>query len=194
MNVESMMEKLGNQIRWRERQCAWMCVSVCKISLLKRALCWMLIRDNKISIKDLFWTDRVREGQMIERGGHEPARRWKGKGGGDRALWFVSQSGLYQRHLFPPISARLSLTDAHTGAQTVCILIALSPPAVQADNGFLSRLSFSKVSFVLPDRPKHALTGKLATITGPICVITELWQNLAQQAEGLLFQNVSCAV
>lgn len=80
-------------------------------------------------------------------------------GGGERALRFMSQSGLYQRHLFPPITARHTHTQMHTGAQTVCILIALSPPAIIPDNGSLSRHSSSKVSFLLPDRLKRELTG-----------------------------------
>lgn len=184
------MVKLGNQIRRRERRCVWVCVYVCKMSLLKHALCWMLIRDNKISIKDLFWTDRIREGQMIERGGHEPARRWKGMGGGRQSTlvcvteWIIPKT---------PLSAHQceTLSHRHTHRCSDCVHFN---PAVQADNGFLSRLSSSEVSFVLPDRPKQELTDKLATITGPICVITELRQNLAQQAEGLLFQNVSCTV
>ena len=120
----------------------------------------MLIRDNKTSIKDLFWRDRIREGQIIERGRQEVEGNGRGE---ERALRFVSQSGLYQRRLSPPITARdthtHTHTHTHTGAQTLCILIALSPPAIIPDNGSLSRHSSSEVSSVPPDRLKRELTG-----------------------------------
>lgn len=73
------------------------CVCVCEMNLHKHAPCWMLIRNNKTSIKDLFWRGRRKECWLIERGRWEVCV-W---GWGVRALRFVSQSGLYQRHLFP---------------------------------------------------------------------------------------------
>lgn len=41
----------------------------------------MLIRDNKISIKDSFSGDRRSEGQTVE-GGRQAESRWKGRGWG----------------------------------------------------------------------------------------------------------------
>lgn len=110
----------------------------------------MLIRDNKTSIKDLFWRDRIREGQMIERGRQEV----EGGGGGAGTQVLCHRVDYTKDTSFHP-----SLRDTHTGAQTLCILIALSPPAIIPDNGSLSRHSSSEVSFVLPDRLKRELTG-----------------------------------
>lgn len=54
---------------------------------------------------------------------------------------------------------RPSVRHTYRSAQTVCILIALSPPAIIPDNGSLSRLWSSEVSPLLPDRLKQQLTG-----------------------------------
>lgn len=86
-------------------------------------------------------------------------REVEGNGRGKR-----EHSGLCHRVDYTrDTSFRLSPPDIHThshmSAQTLCILIALSPPAIIPDNGSLSRHSSSEVSFVLPDRLKRELTG-----------------------------------
>lgn len=107
----------------------------------------MLIRNNKTSIKDLFWRDRIREGQMIERGRQEVEggrREWEGE---------REDSGLCHRVDYTKdTSFHPSLRDTHTNTHThacaqtpVCILIALSPPAIIPDNGSEQTLVFRSV-------------------------------------------------
>lgn len=155
-DVKSRNAKLG-QSRQKEGQVRCVCVFEREMSLHKQAQCWMLIRDNKTSIKDLFWRDRSREGQMIERGRRKVESRDE---------WEREHSGLCHRvdytkdtSLHPSLRDTHVHTYTHIGAQTLCILIALSPPAIIPDNSFLNRHSSSEVSFVLPDRLKQELTG-----------------------------------
>lgn len=67
--------------------------------------------------------------------------------------WIIAKTPLSTHHC-----------NTHTrpytrGVQTLCILMALSPPAIIPDNGSLSRHSSSEVSFVLSDRLMRELTG-----------------------------------
>lgn len=83
--------------------------------------------------------------------------------GGEREHRFVHSVDLYQRHLSPPITAWSTHMHAHnhTHAHTLrlCILMALSPPAIMPDNGSLSRHLSSEASFVLLVRLRRELTG-----------------------------------
>ena len=72
----------------------------------------MLIRDNKTSIKNLFWRDRIREGQMIERGRQDVEGGRKKEQEGEREStqvcvteWIIPKT---------PLSAHHCETHTHT--------------------------------------------------------------------------------
>lgn len=121
-NGESRNMKLGQSSQKEGRvRC------VCAMSPHKHVQRWMLIRGNKTSIKDLFWRDRIRDGQMIVRGRNEVRRNGRGSESTQVYVtdWIIPKT---------PLSAHHCETHAHTHAHGCSDCVHFNSPVTSSYN------------------------------------------------------------
>lgn len=121
-NGKSRNMKLG-QSSQKERRVRY----VCTMSPHKHVRRWMLIRDNKTSIKDLFWRDRIRDGQMIVRGRREVGGNGRGRESTQVYVteWIIPKT---------PLSSHHCETHAHTNAHGCSDCVHFNSPVTSSYN------------------------------------------------------------